>query len=225
MEVYDLAMLLVLAGLTIFGAWKGLAWQVAYLASLFFSFVVAVQLRGPLAAMISAEPPWNTFFAMLILYLGSSLAIWVGFRFVREAIEKVKLKEFDHQAGAVLGLGRGVLWCVLITLFAVTLANENQQQAILQSRSGRTIAELLHSAKGIMPAELDQVLGPYLKPLQAAPGSGADSLPDHWNLAGAAGEFLPASAAENRPPPASIFGGADDDSPGRWRQYLDDAGE
>jgi uncharacterized membrane protein required for colicin V production len=148
MQTYDLVMLGVLVLATLFGAWKGLAWQVASIASIFVSFFVAVQFREPVARLLSASPPWNKFLAMLILFLGCSLLIWVVFRFVSDLIDRVKLKEFDRHAGAVLGLARGVLWCVIITLFAVTLLGQAQQQAIVQSRSGHYIALLLNRARG-----------------------------------------------------------------------------
>jgi len=165
MQTYDLVMLGVLVLATLFGAWKGLAWQVASIASIFVSFFVAVQFREPVARLLSAAPPWNKFLAMLILFLGCSLLIWIVFRFVSDLIERVKLKEFDRHAGAVLGLARGVLWCVIITLFAVTLLGQAQQQAIVQSRSGLYIALLLNRASAVMPDELHEVLAPYIHSL------------------------------------------------------------
>jgi membrane protein required for colicin V production len=77
-------------------------------------------------------------------------------------IEKVKLKEFDRQIGAIFGLAKGVLLCVLITLFAVTLLSEPQRQAICNSRSGYYIAVLLDKADGVIPGELHEVLDPYI---------------------------------------------------------------
>ncbi len=165
MEVYDLIMLGVVAIGTLFGAWKGLAWQVASLGSIFASYFVAYRFRGPLSEMLNASPPWNTFLAMLILYLGTSLAIWLVFRFVSNAIDRVKLKEFDRHAGAVLGFCRGVLWCVIITLFAVTLLGEAQKKAIIESRSGYYIALLLDRSHAIMPDEIHDVIGRYIHSL------------------------------------------------------------
>ncbi len=165
MQVYDLIMLGVLVLATLFGAWKGLAWQVASIASIVVSFFVACQFREPVGALLRASPPWNKFLAMLILFLGCSLIIWIAFRFVSDLIERVKLKEFDRHAGAVLGLARGVLWCVIITLFAVTLLGQSQQQAIVHSRSGYYIAMLLDRARGVMPDELRDVLAPYMRSL------------------------------------------------------------
>jgi membrane protein required for colicin V production len=221
MQTYDLLMLVVIIGLTLFGAWKGLAWQLAYLASIFASFIVAVRLRGPVAAMIDAEPPWNTFVAMLILYLGSSLAIWIGFRLIKDVIERVRLKEFDHQAGAVVGLGRGVLWCVIITLFALTLLGEQQQRQIIESRSGHYIAVLLDKSKPIMPAELDQVLGPYLRTFDSRL-TGREPLPGGWTIGVDSLPFSGGQSTDNRLPPANIFRSGSEPSRAVWPTFGDE---
>lgn len=165
MQGYDLFMIVVLAAAVVWGAWKGLAWQVASIASLGMSYFVALNFRGQLAPFISAAPPWNVFLAMLILFLGTSLVVWVGFNFISELIEKVRLKTFDRQVGALFGFAKGVILCVLITLFAVTLMSDSQREAICASRSGYYIARLLDRADGIMPRELHEVLDPYVRRL------------------------------------------------------------
>jgi membrane protein required for colicin V production len=128
MQGYDLLMIIVLVAAVVWGAWKGFAWQVASLASLVASYVVAITFRQQGAQLISrfieAAPPWNLFLSMLILFLGTSLVVWLCFNLLAEFIEKVKLKEFDRQVGALFGFAKGVLLCVLITLFAVTLLSE-----------------------------------------------------------------------------------------------------
>jgi hypothetical protein len=70
-----------------------------------------------------------------LLYVATALAIWLLFRLVSGAIDRVKLKEFDRQLGVVFGLAKGILYCVIITFFAVTLS-ETARQTVLQSRSG-----------------------------------------------------------------------------------------
>ena len=67
MEIYDIIMLVVLLGATLFGAWKGLAWQVASLGAIVASYFVALNYRDEVAELISAKQPWNVFAAMLIL--------------------------------------------------------------------------------------------------------------------------------------------------------------
>ncbi|NIL97244.1 MAG: CvpA family protein, partial [Planctomycetales bacterium] len=89
---------------TVFGAWKGMAWQLAALASLVVSFIVAARCSGPLAPYFSVQAPWNRFLAMLVLYMITSLGIWLLFRLVAGVIDRVRLKEFDRQVGAMFGL-------------------------------------------------------------------------------------------------------------------------
>jgi membrane protein required for colicin V production len=163
---YDLFMLIVLAAAIAWGAWKGFAWQMASLASVVLSYFVALNFRQPVAAILSrsveVKPPLDVFLAMLILFLGTSLVVWIVFNLVFEIIYKFKLKEFDHQVGAIFGLAKGVLLCVLITLFAVTLLSEPQRQAICNSKSGYYIAILLDKADAVIPSEVHGVLDPYI---------------------------------------------------------------
>jgi len=167
MDTYDILMIAVLVVATLFGAWKGLAWQVASLAAIVASYYVAFHFRDRLAAHIHTAPPWNVFLAMLVLYVGTSFAIWVLFRLVSGLIDRVKLKEFDRQIGALFGLAKGVLLCVIITLFAVTLLGDGQRQAIIHSRSGYYIAVLLDKADRMLPQEVHDVLHPYIHEFDA----------------------------------------------------------
>ncbi len=177
MQAYDLIMLIVLGMATIFGAIKGFAWQVASLASIIVSYIVSYRFRFQVAEMIEAKPPWNQFLAMLILYVGTSFVIWVGFRLLSGAIDKVRLKEFDRHMGAAFGLAKGVIFCLLITMFAMSLLGPNQQAAICQSRSGYYIASALDRGVGILPKEIHDVVGPYLASLDSKLKNGQQGLP------------------------------------------------
>ncbi len=161
LQPYDLVMLAVLMLNIGFGAWKGMAWQVAALGSFILSAAAAVHLSGPLAPLISVQSPWNRCIAMLILYLATSLAIWVLFRLVAGLIDRVELKEFDRQAGALFGTAKGVLWCAAITFFAVTLV-EPARNHILGSHSGRFTAVLIHRAAPLLPTEIREIVGRYI---------------------------------------------------------------
>ncbi len=165
MQSYDLAMLAVLALATLFGAWKGMAWQIASLSSLIVSYFVSLRFSEPLAPYLSQRAPLNRFLAMLVLYLVTSLLIWLAFRVVSDAINRVRLKEFDRQIGGLFGAAKGALLCVAITFFAVTLS-EPAREMVLKSRSGYYIAVLIDRANPIMPKEVHDVLRPYLHKLE-----------------------------------------------------------
>lgn len=172
MQAYDLMMLIVLGMATIFGAIKGFAWQVASLASVVVSYLVAYRFRFDVAEMIHAKPPWNLFLAMLILYVGTSFVIWVGFRLLSGAIDRIRLKEFDRHLGAGFGFAKGLIYCLLITMFSMSLLGPSQQAAICQSRSGYYISAALDRGVGILPAEIHDVVGPYLQQLDVKLNSG-----------------------------------------------------
>lgn len=220
MESYDIIMLVVLVGATIFGAWKGLAWQVASLASIVLSYLVALEFRDEVARHISAEPPWNMFCAMLILYLGTSLAIWIAFRLVSDFIDRLKLKEFDRQIGALLGLAKGVALCTITTLFAVTLVGPDSEwrQMIEGSRSARYIAVLLDKAHAIMPPEAHDAVSTFIHTLDETLPDGYQTTDEHHHFQGQAtpgrtldelnrGELIPRVAEQfyepNQLPPAA----------------------
>jgi membrane protein required for colicin V production len=166
MQTYDLLMLLVLVATTMFGFWKGFAWQVASLTSLVASYFIALKFSPQLAPMFGDSAPFNKFVAMLAIYIGSSFVIWALFRVVSGAIDKVKLNAFDHQIGALMGFAKGVLFCVGITFFAMTLMPPDKKEAIVQSRAGRYIVVLLDKTESIVPPEIHQVIGPYLQKIE-----------------------------------------------------------
>lgn len=165
-QPFDIVMLIVLAGATLFGVWKGMAWQVASLASVLVSAGVAVHSSAAAAPYFPGQDPWNRFIAMLVLYAVTAAAIWIVFRLVSGVIDRVKLKEFDRQLGATFGLAKGVLYCVVITFFAVTLA-EPTRQLVLDSRSGDLIARGIRNANPILPEDIRTYLGKYIDELDA----------------------------------------------------------
>lgn len=166
MQSYDVLMLLVLVAAGLWGYWKGFVWQLASLASIFFSYFLAFGLRVQVAKLIDADPPWNMFAAMGIVYLLSSLVIWIGTGFSSAVLEGFKLKDFDRQIGATFGVAKGMIFCLLITFFAVTLLGTRQQENICNSYSGRFIAKMLKSSGGLIPQEMAAVIDPFLTPFQ-----------------------------------------------------------
>lgn len=165
MQTYDLVMVAVLLGATALGFMKGMARQVASLASLVASYFVALHASPIVAPYIDQPEPLNRFIAMLLLYLLASLAIWLICRRVLQFIERMQLKEFDRQLGGVLGAAKGVLLCLAITFFTVTLSAHGRE-TVLSSRSGHYIAKLMTQAEAVMPKELDAVLNPYRHELE-----------------------------------------------------------
>jgi membrane protein required for colicin V production len=216
MEVYDILMIAVLIGAILFGAWKGMAWQIASLASFALSYAVAMRFRGGLAPYIKADEPWNRFIAMLILFLGTSFVVWMAFRIVAGNIDRLKLREFDRQAGAVFGAAKGVLLCVMITFFVVTLSVSGRDH-VLNSRSGFYIAKIIDRADAVMPEEVHDVLGPYLHQLEKGldPDAEKEQAADRYHGKSAAPASIPPGDSSDDPQPPTALEPAPAEPPGR----------
>jgi hypothetical protein len=103
----------------------------------------------------------------------------------------------------LFGLGKGVIFCLLITMFAMTLLGTKQQAAICQSRSGYYISAFLDKAVLILPQEVHSTIGEYLARLdnqlkqgqqnQLPPdeGTGAFNASNLSNLTKELGQLLP----------------------------------
>lgn len=165
METYDIIMVAVLGIATFFGFIKGFAWQLASLASLALSYIAALRFGDALAPQLNVDPRYSKYVAMLIIYCGVSLVVWLAFRAISGTIDRIKLREFDRQMGGLFGLFKGALICFVITFFAVTLS-ESSRGAVLKSKSGVYLAQALHKADAVMPPELAKLLGPYMDKLE-----------------------------------------------------------
>ena len=131
--MYDLAMIAVLLIAIALGAYRGLAWQLASLASIVVGYSAALRFAGDVAPLIDIESPWNWVVAMVAIFAAGSLAVWLVFRLVSGFIDRLRLKEFDKQMGGLVGAAKGVLLCLAITFFAVTL-HERSRESVLESR-------------------------------------------------------------------------------------------
>jgi membrane protein required for colicin V production len=161
-EGYDLMMLGILAAAAVLGYFKGIVWQIAWIAGIAASTFVAVRFAGAVAPYIGQPAPWNRLLAMLALYVATSLVVWLAFRVVSGAIDAVHLSAFDHQLGLLLGLAKGALLCVVITFFAVTLAPDYRPQ-IVGSKSGRIVAEVITRSDEFLPRDLAETVEPFVK--------------------------------------------------------------
>ena len=205
MAIYDIFMLIVLVATTLWGVWKGMAWQVAALASVLVSAAVAVHCSpavAPWIPWVSAQEPWNRYLAMLVLYLVTAAAIWIVFHQVSNIIDRVQLKDFDRQLGAVFGLAKGILYCVVITFFAVTLS-EPARQKVLQSHSGDLIARGIRNANPGLPADVRTYLGKYIDEFDAKLHAPPTGEPQPQNAAAAGPPAAPSPGPAAAPPAGS----------------------
>lgn len=163
MQGYDILMLGVMAIAVLRGYTRGLAWQISSIASIVASYIVAYRFKDRVTPHIEMADPWRGLVAMMILFVGTSLVIWIVFQNIRGAIEKAKLKDFDKQLGAIFGGIKGAAWCTAITIVALSFLAPGMSRQIVDSRSGGYIARIIASSKRLIPDEVQQVVQPYIK--------------------------------------------------------------
>jgi membrane protein required for colicin V production len=184
LQPYDIGMLIILGAATVFGVIKGAAWQVASLASIVVSSMVAAHSSAAIAPYFPCKEPLNRYLAMLTLFVVTSAAIWILFRLVSNMIDRIKLKEFDRQIGAMVGFAKGVVYCIVITFFAVTLS-EQTRQLVLDSRAGHIVAMAISKASPLLPEDVTSYLAEYIsefnrkliEPPQVLPSGGTTTTP------------------------------------------------
>jgi membrane protein required for colicin V production len=152
---------LLIVGILIYAVWKGaskgVVWQLAAIAALVLCFAFAESLSLHLAPMINVKPPLNRWIAMLAIYIGFSFISFTLARSLKTAIDSLKFNEFDRHLGAVLGLLKGVVFCLFLTFFLITIS-ETARAVVLKSHSGYAAAMLLNEMAPVMPGELHELL-------------------------------------------------------------------
>ena len=187
MSIYDIVMLVIFFGSVIFGYRKGLAWQIASLAAIVISYFVAINFRNPVAQLISVQAPWNQFAAMLILFLGTSLVVWTVYASTSKSIKRMEMKGFDRQAGAILGVFKGGILCMLVTVFAVSLFSSTRDM-VHNSATGHYVVSGIQQFSRFTPTELAGFLNPHLEQFENNIG-GIPAKRDFFPAASQGGQF------------------------------------
>jgi membrane protein required for colicin V production len=178
MAVYDIVVLAVLGFTVLLGFYRGLIRQIASIVSIVVGYMAAMSFREPLSKAIPAEAPWNKIAAMAILFLATSLVVWIIYSSLSSSLKKMELKGFDHQAGAVFGGIKGLLLCCIGTMFAVSLLGSRVHQSIHASKSGHFVVSTIHQLAEylpIVPVELRTYLDPQFERFNQAMGSTSDN--------------------------------------------------
>ncbi len=163
MTIYDAAMIgVVIAGM-VWGALRGITWQLASIASLVLGYSVAYPLSGQMAHRFPGEPVVARALAMLAVYIAVAGGIFLAAWIVRTTLQRWKFDAFDRHLGMILGGLEGALLGVVATLFVVSLAPRTRE-TILTSSTGTAVNHLMTALGPILPGEIRDVLSPFDHP-------------------------------------------------------------
>jgi len=156
MATYDLIMLTIATFATLFGAWKGLAWQIAWVSATAISSLVALELRTSVSNQLGMVGPLGSYVAMGLVFVAVSVIIWLLYRIGYSWIKRSGLGKFDRRLGAAAGILSGLLLCVLITVISMTVSGPGGRAQIRASYSGRWISSLLTRSSSYLPEDVQQ---------------------------------------------------------------------
>ncbi len=160
MTLYDAAVVgLVLAGMA-WGAWRGITWQIASIASLVLGYTVAQTTSDDLAVHFPGEPVVARGLAMVVIYAAISGGVFFVAWMVRATLRRLKFEAFDRHLGMVLGGIEGGLIAIVATLFVVSLAPQSRGP-IFNSPSGKLVGKIMAGLGPILPSEARAVLAPF----------------------------------------------------------------
>ena len=161
MTIYDGIMIVLVVVAMLQGAWRGMIWQVAPIASLVLGYIVSYPMSLSVAQYFG-EPPLNRLWAMIAIYAAVSLAVYLVLRSVRESFDRLKLTEFDRHLGALFGFVKGGLLAIVITIALITVSPQ-ARELILKSESSSIAARTVNTISPILPKALNDLVRPYIQ--------------------------------------------------------------
>jgi uncharacterized membrane protein required for colicin V production len=186
LTIYDAAMAGVLLAGMVWGAWKGVTWQLASIASLILGYIVSHQLSPQLAPYFWGDPVVSRTLAMLATYAVVSAGVFLVAWIFRAVLKRLKFEAFDRHLGMLLGGMEGAGLGMLVTFFVVSLAPATREP-IFSSPSGKLVGNLMNAVGPVLPSEAREALAPFIAEAKQAIATGEKVIP-----------LLPAAAELNQ---------------------------
>jgi membrane protein required for colicin V production len=159
MTIYDAAMAIVVVAGMVRGAWMGITWQLASIASLVLGYVVSHQASAQFAPYFPGEPEVARTLAMGVIYVVVSAGVYGAARLIRGILHKLKFEAYDRHLGMLLGGGEAVFVGMVLTMFVVSLAPATRQP-VFSSPTGKMVGTVMNSVGPVLPEEVRKVLAP-----------------------------------------------------------------
>ncbi|MEY2727494.1 MAG: hypothetical protein RLZZ458_3361 [Planctomycetota bacterium] len=141
-QVVDLSVLGALLYCTLRGASRGLLSQLAWVVALLLCFKFSSTLSPSIEPLIAVDPPLRQWIAMLVVYVVLCGGAFLAAGVVSSWMEKTKILNFDRHLGGLLGFAKGVVICMTIMYFLITIS-PSIRNVVGQTYSGYGAAVIL----------------------------------------------------------------------------------
>ena len=176
LTIYDAVMAGVVVAGMIWGAWRGVTWQLASIASLVLGYMIAHPVSAQLAPHFPGDPVIARSLAMLATYAAVSGGVFLLAWGVRATLRAMKFEAFDRHLGMLLGGMEGALLGVVATFFVVSLS-PTMRQPIFSSPSGQIVGNVMNALGPVLPSEAREALAPFIAEAKKAVATGETVLP------------------------------------------------
>lgn len=184
LTTYDAVMAGVVVAGMIWGAWRGVTWQLASIASLILGYIASHQLSPQLAPKFGTDPVISRTLAMMAIYAAVSGGVFLVAWAFRAILRKMKFEAFDRHLGMLLGGMEGAILGMVVTFFVVSLAPQTRDP-IYSSPTGKLVASLIDAVGPTVKTEAGEALAPFVEESKQAARTAEKVLP-----------LLPAAEAE-----------------------------
>lgn len=141
-------------GILLYCACQGGFTWVAFTTRVGDCAVVVLQIfRHPSAAiepMIGVDPPLKQWLAMLAVYVALCGVSFVVAGILNSWLAKAKVIDFDKHLGGILGFVKGIVICMTIMFFAITMSPP-MRNVVSQTYSGYAAARILNTSQYLIP--------------------------------------------------------------------------
>ena len=144
--------IVVVAGM-IRGAWMGITWQLASIASLVLGYMVAHPLSAQLAPRLQQfdGPVVARALSMLLIYVAVSGGVFLVAWLVRATLHRWKFEAFDRHLGMLLGGAEGALLGVVATVIVLSVAPQTRRPIALFTEFDATPRALVSVRAPVTP--------------------------------------------------------------------------
>ncbi len=164
MTPYDMVMAGVIVAGMIWGAVRGLTWQVASIASLVLGYLFAHPVSAVIAPYLPGDAAVQRASGMLAAYVVVSGGVFAMAWMIRTTLRKMKFEVYDRHLGMLLGGLEGALLGLIGTMFVTSFAPATREP-IFSSTSGRIVSRLMDQAGPVLPDEIRKAITPFWAPL------------------------------------------------------------
>jgi uncharacterized membrane protein required for colicin V production len=175
MEVFDLFSALVLFLSFLHGRQRGLALQLAALASLVLGYVVAQAFGEDVAEQLGLAGGRGALASWALCYALVALGVYYFATRYRRFLRKHEMEDYDSHLGGLAGAIKGGLLLSLFTVVCVSFV-PTLRPRVLDSYTGRLIARLSTHFDRALPRASLEAIRPWIGPLagpQKAPAPAA----------------------------------------------------